>query len=63
LGDSQYAAMRDDRSKIAGRQAKAGSRPKPSSARPFGAINLLKMRTIRVINCRRLRKKPVRDIL
>jgi hypothetical protein len=56
FGDSQHAAVQDNRSEIAERPPQLGSSQKPSLQVPFNAINLLKRRRIRVINCRRARK-------
>jgi hypothetical protein len=51
FANSQYVAVQDKVSKIAERPARDRGPPKPSLDGLFGAINLLKTRAIRVINC------------
>jgi hypothetical protein len=63
FADSQYAAVQDKGSKIAERPARGDAGENLSWSGAFSAINLLKMRAIRVINCRPARRKIVRDIL
>lgn len=63
FGYSQYVAVQDNCSEIAGQAVSHGLCGRPSPREPFRAINLLRTRTIQVINCRARYAKIVRDIL